>query len=49
MYAGQGLGAALGGALIAQGQMLQLHWVGLALMLLAIGLSVQATKVQKRS
>lgn len=49
MYAGQGLGAALGGALIAQGHMLQLHWVGLALMLLAIGLSVQATKAQKRS
>ena len=49
IYAGQGLGAALGGALIAQGHMLQLHWVGLALMLLAIGLSVQATKAQKRS
>lgn len=49
MYAGQGLGAALGGALIAQGHMLQLHWVGLALMLMAMGLSVQATKAQKRS
>ena len=49
MYAGQGLGAALGGALIAQGRMLQLHWVGLALMLLAIGLSLLATHAQKRS
>jgi predicted MFS family arabinose efflux permease len=49
MYAGQGLGAALGGALIAQGRMLQLHWVGLVLMLLAIGLSLLATRAQKRS
>jgi predicted MFS family arabinose efflux permease len=49
MYAGQGLGAALGGALIAQGHLLQLHWVGLALMLLAMGLSVRATMAQKRS
>ena len=49
MYAGQGLGAALGGALIAQGHMLQLHWVGLALMLLAMGLSIWASNAQKRS
>ena len=49
MYAGQGLGAALGGGLIAQGHLLQLHWVGLALLLLAIGLSVRAAKAQKRS
>ncbi len=49
MYAGQGLGAALGGALIAQGHMLRLHWVGLALMLLAMGLSIWASKAQKRS
>lgn len=49
MYAGQGLGAALGGALIAQGHMLQLHWVGLALMLLAMGLSISASNTQKRS
>jgi predicted MFS family arabinose efflux permease len=46
IYAGQGLGAALGGLLIAQGHMLNLHSVGLALMLLAMGLSVWA---QKRS
>ncbi len=49
MYAGQGLGAALGGALISQGQMLQLHWVGLGLLLLGMGLSVLATRAQKRS
>lgn len=49
MYAGQGMGAAVGGALIAQGQLLQLHWVGLALMLLAIALSQRAAKAQKRS
>jgi len=49
MYAGQGLGAALGGALIAQGQMRQLNWFGLALMLAAMALSWQAARVQKRS
>jgi predicted MFS family arabinose efflux permease len=49
LYAGQGLGAALGGALIAQGHMLRLHWVGLLLLSLAIGLSVLAANAQKRS
>jgi predicted MFS family arabinose efflux permease len=49
MYAGQGLGAALGGALIAQGQMLQLHWVGLVLMLAAMVLSWRAARAQPRS
>lgn len=49
MYAGQGLGAALGGVLIAQGRMLELHWVGLVLMLSAIGLSQMAARAQKRS
>jgi predicted MFS family arabinose efflux permease len=49
LYAGQGLGAAVGGVLIAQGQMLQLQWVGLVLMLLAIGLSAVAARAQKRS
>lgn len=48
MYAGQGLGAALGGALIAQGHLLQLHWVGLALMLLAIVVSQRAARAQSR-
>jgi predicted MFS family arabinose efflux permease len=49
MYAGQGLGAALGGVLIAQGHMLDLQWVGLVLMLLAMGLSAVAARAQKRS
>jgi len=39
MYSGQALGAGLGGVMIAQGYMLDLHWVGLAVALLAIGLS----------
>ncbi len=44
MYAGQGLGAALGGVMIAQGQMLRLHEIGLVLMGLAMGLSVWAAR-----
>lgn len=44
MYAGQGLGAALGGVMIAQGQMLRLHEVGVLLMALAMGLSVWAAR-----
>ncbi|MFP8778663.1 MFS transporter [Hydrogenophaga sp. RWCD_12] len=48
MYAGQGMGAALGGALIAQGHMLQLHWVGLVLMLAAMALSWRAARAQSR-
>ena len=42
MYGGQAMGAALGGWMIAQGQMLQLHWVSLALLLAAVWLSVRA-------
>jgi predicted MFS family arabinose efflux permease len=49
IYAGQGLGAAVGGLLIAQGQMLKLNVVGLALMVAAMALSWQAARVQKRS
>jgi predicted MFS family arabinose efflux permease len=49
MYGGQALGAALGGLMIAQGRMLQLHWVGLVVMGSAIGLSVWAGARQKRS
>ncbi|WP_374411444.1 MFS transporter [Hydrogenophaga sp.] len=49
IYAGQGLGAALGGALIAQGHMANLQWYGLAWMLMAIGMSLLATRAQKRS
>ncbi len=49
MYGGQALGAALGGVMIAQGQMLRLHEVGLVVMLLAMGLSLWAERRQKRS
>ncbi len=49
IYGGQALGAALGGGLIAQGLMRQLHWFGLVLMLAAMALSWQAARVQKRS
>jgi predicted MFS family arabinose efflux permease len=44
MYGGQALGAALGGLLIAQGRLLQLHWVGLVLMGLSMGLSAWAAR-----
>jgi len=49
MYGGQALGAALGGVMIAQGQMLRLHEVGLVVLLLAMGLSLWAERGQKRS
>ncbi|MDP2419400.1 MAG: MFS transporter [Hydrogenophaga sp.] len=49
MYAGQAMGAGLGGMMIAQGQMLRLHEVGLVVMLAAMALSVWAAQVQKRS
>ncbi|MDB5946577.1 MAG: transporter [Ramlibacter sp.] len=42
MYAGQALGAASGGALIARDQMNLLHWAGFALLLLAMAASVWA-------
>ncbi len=49
IYAGQALGAALGGVLIAQGHMLRLHEVGVWVLLLAMTLSVWAARLQKRS
>jgi predicted MFS family arabinose efflux permease len=49
MYGGQALGAALGGVMIAQGHMLQLHQVSLVLLLLAMALSLWAEWRQKRS
>ncbi len=49
IYGGQALGAALGGVMIAQGQMLQLHHVALALLLASMGLSAWAARLQKRS
>lgn len=49
IYAGQALGAALGGVLIAQGHMLRLNEVGLVLMLSAMAVSSWAARLQKRS
>lgn len=43
MYAGQALGAGSGGWLIAQGRMADLHWAGLAGLLLAMAVSAWAT------
>ena len=49
IYGGQAMGAALGGVLIAQGGMQQLHAWGLVLMIGAMLLSVWAARLQKRS
>ena len=49
MYGGQAMGAALGGLLIAQGQMLRLHEVSLVVMLAAMALSLLAARFQNRS
>lgn len=46
MYAGQAVGATSGGWLIAQGQMANLHWAGLAGLLLAMMVSMLATRAQ---
>lgn len=48
MYGGQAMGAALGGVMIAGGQMLQLHWVGLVVLGSAMALSVWAASRQMR-
>jgi predicted MFS family arabinose efflux permease len=40
IYIGQAAGAATGGWLIARGGFAPLHWVGLAWLMLAIGVSV---------
>lgn len=48
MYAGQALGAAAGGWLIAQGNLLSLHWFGLGGILLAMALSHHAARLQHR-
>jgi predicted MFS family arabinose efflux permease len=42
IYAGQALGAAMGGSLIAQGLLADLHLYGLGLLLLGLGLSLWA-------
>jgi predicted MFS family arabinose efflux permease len=49
IYAGQAFGAALGGLLIAQGQMLNLNAVGLVILLCAMGLSVGASRARNPS
>jgi predicted MFS family arabinose efflux permease len=46
MYAGQAIGAASGGWLIAQGGMNTLHWAGFAGLVLAMGASALATHYQ---
>lgn len=43
MYAGQALGAATGGWMVAQGAIGSLHWVGLAFLLVAMAMSAWAT------
>jgi predicted MFS family arabinose efflux permease len=43
MYAGQAIGAAAGGMLIAQGAMDSLHWVGFVILLLSMAVSAWAT------
>ena len=49
MYAGQALGAASGGALIAHDAMDSLHWVGLAILLAAMAASAWATSFRHRA
>jgi len=44
MYAGQAMGAASGGWLIAQGQMRDLHWYGLVGLLAAMAVSWWASR-----
>jgi len=46
MYAGQAIGAATGGWMIAQGGMNVLHWAGFAGLVLAMGASALATRYQ---
>lgn len=48
MYAGQAIGTALGGLLISRGRMDDLHWYGLAILLLALSASLWATNLSKR-
>ena len=49
MYAGQAIGAASGGWLIAQGHMTRLHAAGLAILFLSIIVSAYATRVASRA
>jgi predicted MFS family arabinose efflux permease len=49
MYLGQGLGSAVGGLMVNAGMMRQLHWTGLAAIVLAIALSVFAQRMSQRT
>jgi predicted MFS family arabinose efflux permease len=49
MYAGQAIGAATGGWMIARGGMLDLHWLGFAGLLLALAASALAGRFQHRT
>ncbi len=48
IYLGQGLGSAVGGLMVNQGQMAQLHWAGLVGILVAMALSAWAQKLSQR-
>jgi predicted MFS family arabinose efflux permease len=48
MYAGQAIGAASGGWVIAQGAMGELHWLGFGVLVLAMGVSVWAGRSSAR-
>lgn len=47
MYAGQAIGTAIGGLLISNGSMEDLHWYGLAVLLMALAASLWATYLSK--
>ncbi len=49
MYMGQGIGAALGGWMVAHDRYGTLHWLGLAGMLCAMALSVWAAKLHRKA
>jgi predicted MFS family arabinose efflux permease len=48
MYLGQGLGSAMGGWMIAQGRMGDLHWLAFIGLLCAIGVSIWAARLHRR-
>jgi predicted MFS family arabinose efflux permease len=49
MYMGQGIGAALGGWMVAHDRYGTLHWLGLAGMLCAMALSIWAAKLHRKA
>ncbi|MGA8515757.1 MAG: MFS transporter [Burkholderiaceae bacterium] len=48
MYMGQGLGSGLGGWMIAQGRMVDLHWLAFIGLLCAMGVSFWAARLHQR-